>query len=548
MTRDAFLLFPLCVTLTLSSGLALQERTRDDVDALRREQEEDHYRKWLDEDVVYIISPEEKAVFRGLTTPEEKEQFIEQFWFRRDPDPRTAVNEYREEHYRRIAYANEQFASGLPGWKTDRGRVYITHGPPDQIEARPSGGRYSRPMHEGGGTTATYPFEVWWYRHIPGIGDDVELEFVDPSFSDEYRLALRPEEKDALLHVPGAGLTLAEELGLAQRDQHPYFSPGMRDYPYMFQRAKDSPFARYETYSMVQRPPEIKYPDLKEIVGVNITFDDLSFRLRQDYFDLNENQVLVPITVEVPNRNLTFREEGGVHRAKLAVYGMITNISNRVIGEFEDDLVVSYTPQSLESGLQRRSMYQKIVPLDRNMRYRLDVVVKDLTSGRVGVTRVGIAPPAHRQETLTASSLLLSNSIRQLEDIPQAEEMFVIGDVKVLPSISNEFYVDHALGVYFQVYNVGINQTTMTPDLSVVYEVVDGAGEKILEFADERGQSIQFFSPQRLVLVWAFSTADLQPGSYRITARVHDRIKGATVEVADDFELTVPPTRMAATR
>ncbi len=549
MTRGASLrcLLPLFMTFTLSSGLALQERRQIDLDALRQEQEEDYYRKWLEEDVVYIISPEERAVFQSLTTPDEREQFIEQFWLRRDPDPRTAVNEFREEHYRRIAYANEQFASGIPGWKTDRGRIYITHGPPDQIEARPSGGRYARPMHEGGGTTATYPFETWWYRHIPGVGDDIELEFVDPSFSDEYRLALRPEEKDALLHVPGAGLTLAEELGLAQRQDHPYFSPGMRDYPYMFERAKDSPFARYETFATVQRPAEIKYTDLKEIVGVNITFDDLPFKVRQDYFQLNENQVLVPITLEFPNRNLTFREEGGVHTARVAVYSVITSITNRVVGEFEDDVVVAYRPESLERGLQQRSMYQKIVPLDRNQRYRLDLVVKDLHSGRVGVTRVGVVPPAYRGETLVASSLLLADSIRQLVEVPDTEEMFVIGDVKVRPSISKEFYANHALGVYFQVYNAGINQTTMTPDLSVRYQVVDGQGKKVLEFVDERGQSIQFFSTQRVVLIWAFSTADLPPGGYRMQVRVHDRIKDAVVEVEDDFELTAPQ-RMAAAR
>ena len=230
-----------------------------DASALRQEESQDYYRKWLDEDVVYIITEEEREVFQSLTTPEEKEQFIEQFWRRRDPDPSTAVNEFKEEYFRRIAYANEHFSSGLPGWMTDRGRIYIIHGPPAEIEAHPSGGYYERPANEGGGSTVTFPFEVWRYRHIEGVGDDVELEFVDPSLTGEYKLALYPEEKDALLNVPGGGSTLAEQLGLATKADRPWFSPGNRGtYPLMPQRAKDNPFSRYETYAMVQRPAQIK--------------------------------------------------------------------------------------------------------------------------------------------------------------------------------------------------------------------------------------------------------------------------------------------------
>ncbi len=211
----------------------------------RQEEAEDYYRKWLTRDVVYIISDEEKEVFAKLTTAEEQERFIEQFWFRRNSDPTTRVNEYKEEHYRRIAYVNEYFQSGIPGWETDRGRIYIIHGPPDEVESHPSGGSYKRPYHEGGGYTSTFPFEIWEYRHIDGIGDDIELEFVDSSQSGEFRLALLPEEKDALLNVPGAGLTLAESLGWAKKSDRPYFSPGT-NYPYQHPRIQDDPFMRFE--------------------------------------------------------------------------------------------------------------------------------------------------------------------------------------------------------------------------------------------------------------------------------------------------------------
>jgi len=137
----------------------------------KKQQEKDYrkeikgtYKKWLDEDVVWIITDEEKAAFKQLSNDEERDSFIEAFWQRRDPTPDTEENEYKEEHYQRIAYANEHFAAGIPGWKSDRGRIYIMYGKADEIESHPSGGSYERPMSEGGGETSTFPFEDWRYR------------------------------------------------------------------------------------------------------------------------------------------------------------------------------------------------------------------------------------------------------------------------------------------------------------------------------------------------------------------------------------------------
>jgi len=175
------------------------------------------YRQWLNEDVIYIISPEERNAFLQLDTNEEREQFIEQFWLRRSSNPDLPDNDFKEEHYRRIAYANEHYASGIPGWKTDRGRMYIMWGPADEIDSHPSGGTYDRPMEEGGGSTTTYPWETWRWRYLEGIGENVILEFVDPSGSGEYHLTMDPSEKDALLHVPGAGLSLLESMGMASK-------------------------------------------------------------------------------------------------------------------------------------------------------------------------------------------------------------------------------------------------------------------------------------------------------------------------------------------
>ena len=182
----------------------------------------EYYKKWLREDVTYIITDEEKNVFKDLATDEEKGELHRAVLVSPRPRSRTSENEFKDEHYRRIAFANERFPSGIPGWKTDRGRIYITFGPPAEIESHPSGGSYNREIWEGGGQTSTFPFERWRYRHIDGIGDDIEIEFVDKSMTGEYRIALSPDEKDALLFVPNAGLTWREEMGLSSKQDRPY--------------------------------------------------------------------------------------------------------------------------------------------------------------------------------------------------------------------------------------------------------------------------------------------------------------------------------------
>src|SRR5580658_9114749 len=169
------------------------------------------YKTWLNEEVPYIISDDERKAFTSLSNDEERDAFIENFWLRRNANADSPENEFREEHYRRIAYANEHYAAGKPGWKTDRGRIYITFGPPDSIDSHPSGGNYERPVEEGGGSTSTFPFEDWNYRYIEGLGENINIEFVDTCMCSDYHFTIDPTEKDALKEVPNAGSTFYEQ-------------------------------------------------------------------------------------------------------------------------------------------------------------------------------------------------------------------------------------------------------------------------------------------------------------------------------------------------
>ncbi len=503
----------------------------------QQEDAEDYFKKWMKEDAVYIISEDEKSVFNKLSTLDEKEQFIEQFWHRRDPDLRTAANEYKEEHYRRIAYVNERFHSGKPGWKSDRGRVYIIHGEPAEIEAYPSGGFYDRPFDEGGGQTTVYPFEIWRYRHIDGVGDDIMLEFVDDSFTGDYHLALNPEEKDAMLHVPGGGLTWAEQVGLSTKADRPYFSPGQHN-PAYASGHRNSPFYRYEIFSGVQKVQQIKYNDLKELVKVDIGYESLPFLVRSDYFRLNDQQVLVPITLELENSDMMFERDGEVYSARIGLYGAVTSLGNRFIEEFDHDLVVSFEPQKLERGRQGRSMYQKVLLLENKTRYKLDLIVKDLGSNNIGVIKKAIIPTPGVKETdkLSSSSLILSDFIQQLGELPKYDEMFVLGDVWIRPSITKNFSRKLPLGIYLHLYNFGMDQSSNSPELEVNYKIRRG-GQVVQEATDSEGESIQFVSEQRMVLIKLLDLSDLEPGSYRIEVEAWDQLSDAKARVEDNFRV-----------
>ncbi|HKP36845.1 MAG TPA: GWxTD domain-containing protein [Pyrinomonadaceae bacterium] len=489
------------------------------------------YKDWLDKDVAYIITDEERKAFKKLATDDEREHFIEEFWRRRDPDPDTDENEYREEYYERIAYANEKFASGIPGWKTDRGRIYITYGKPDEIESHPSGGPYQRESYEGGGSTSTYPFERWFYRYIAGVGSGVEIEFVDPTGSGEYRIARNPDEKDALLYVPGAGLTMAEEMGLATKGDRIQNVLGVGNAKYM--REQDSPFSRLQLLADLSRPPQIKFNDLASAVNTPVIEDNpLNFDVRVDFFRQSDDRVITAFTIQTENNNLVFQDSGGVLQAQLNIFGKITHVSGRRAGIFEDPVITRATPQELAEAKDRKSAYQKAVALAPGT-YKLDVIVRDIASGATGVRHVNVPVPKYDPTKLATSTLVLASRLESLGDQP-AVGMFTIGTVKVIPNVSGIYHRGTPVGVYMQIYNAGIDQTTLRPSVDVEYALMKDGKELGKQTEDWRGNSD---SGQRLTLARLVDSRDLNPGDYSIEVRVRDRVSGQNLVQSAKFTI-----------
>ncbi len=502
-----------------------------------------YYKKWVEEDVLYIITEDEKATFQALRNDEERENFIEQFWFRRNPTQRPGDNPFREEHYRRVAYANQHFASGIPGWKTDRGMIYIKYGPPDQIDSRPTGGLYYRESYEGGGSTTTFPFEKWWYRHIDGFSEDVEIEFVDPSFSGEFRIAMHPDEKDALLNVPNTGLTTVEAAGLADKSDRLSYNPTAwfdHENPQTWGlRMRDSPFNRMEQYFNVQRPPAIKFEDLKVAVSTRVSYNPLSYRIRTDYLKLSSDKILVPITVNIENRNLEFRKELNVNRASINVYGMVTTLTGRIAWEFEEEIAAEFSDENFEIGKNQQSQFQKLISLPPGQRYKLDMVLKDVNSERMGPRTVALVTPKYDAGNLQSSSLILARSVKQAPQSLDRLDQYVLGDLKVVPMVSPEFVPEQSLIPYVQIYNVAIDQTTLKPSLEVTYTMKRGQ-DIVAEVQDLTGSSVQLFSGERVVLLTQIPLENILPGDYTLEISVHDAIAESTHAVSTDFKILEP--------
>src|ERR1700756_302752 len=504
------------------------------------------YRQWLNEDVVYIISPEERQLFLQLGTNEERESFIEQFWLRRSNNPDLPDNDFKEEHYRRIAYANEHFASGIPGWKTDRGRMYIMWGPADEVESHPTGGTYDRPMEEGGGSTSTYPWETWRYRYMEGIGENIIWEFVDPSGSGEYHLTMDPSEKDALLHVPGAGLSLLEQMGMPSKTDRFTRSDGT-NLPTTLGGTPSSmdEFNRLDQYAKAFKPPEVKYKDLEAIVTARIVRDQMHFSWRTDFMKVTNDTVLVPVTVQVPNNQLSFDSKDGVHSATLNVFGRVSSLTGRVVQTFEDPVSRDFPDSLFQQSIKLQSIYQKAIPLRPGL-YRLDIVIKDVKSGNVGVVNTRLQVPRFEDDKLEASSLIVADG-GKLEHVPSKQigtGQFVLGSTKVVPRLDADFATTEKLGIYMQVYNLKADDKTHKSNATFVYTVKKG-DQQVMQFKETSEEMKQ--TGEQVTIERLLPLATLSPGKYSLQIVATDSTSNKTITKTADFSIKAPAdTKTAA--
>jgi len=497
------------------------------------------YKKWLDEDVVYIISDEERKAFKQLSNDEERDQFIEAFWQRRDPTPDTEENEFKDEHYRRIEYANEHFAAGIPGWKSDRGRIYIMYGPADEVESHPSGGTYERPMEEGGGETSTYPFEDWRYRYLEGIGQEVIIEFVDTCMCGEYHMTIDRGEKDALLETPNAGLTLYEQMGMSSKASR--FQGGLEHLGAgpMSMDLQTKEFDRLSQFAKLMAPPPVKFKDLEEVVSHKISMNLMPFDVLADFVKVTGDTVLVPVTIQLKNRDITFTNKDGVQRGTVNIFGRVTTLTGKIAQTFEDTVQADIPAELLAKAAENSQVYWKALPL-RPGRYRFDIVVKDVNGDRVGTWSKGVVVPDFADDKLEASSLIVADQMEPVAAKNVGTGSFVIGAMKVRPRVPPSdgkpvaFKRGQKLNFWMQVYNLSVDDKTHKPSATVEYNVVNMATNKPVIHAVESTDQMGNIGDQ-VTLQKTLSAANLDPGTYRIQIKVNDNISKQTVDPTATF-------------
>jgi GWxTD domain-containing protein len=498
------------------------------------------YKKWLDEDVRWIITDEEQKAFKLLSNDEERDQFIEAFWQRRDPTPDTIENEFKEEHYRRMAYANEHFAAGIPGWKSDRGRIYVMYGPADEIESHPSGGSYERPMEEGGGETSTYPFEDWRYRYLEGIGQEVIIEFVDTCMCGDYHMTMDRSEKDALLYTPNAGLTLYEQMGMANKADR--FTGGglerLGTGPFSTNN-QSKQFDRLEQFYKLQKPPAVKFKDLEEVVSHKINVNLMPFDVRTDFVRVTSDTVLVPVTVQVKNRDVTFVNKDGVQRGTVNIFIRVTTLTGKIVQTDENTVQVDVPAELLPKVTENSSVYWKALPLRPNL-YRIDVAVKDVNGDRSGSWSSRLAVPSYDDDRLASSSLIVADTMQPVSTKEIGTGMFVIGNTKVRPRVASSngkpvaFKRNQKVYFWMQIYNLGMDDKTHKPSATVEYNVINAATNKAVIHTVESTDQMGNIGDQ-MTLEKPLSASSLDPGVYRIQIKVNDNISKQTVDPSATF-------------
>jgi GWxTD domain-containing protein len=500
------------------------------------------FKSWLEQDVAYIISDEERKAFKSLSNDEEREAFIENFWLRRNPNPDSPENEFREEHYRRIAYANDRFAAGKPGWKTDRGHIYIAFGEPDSKDSHPSGGAYQRPMDEGGGETSTFPFEIWHYRYLEGIGENIDLEFVDTCQCGDYHFTIDRSEKDALLHVPGAGLTQYEEMGQAKKaDRFKGNLESLGNGP-MASATQGKEFDRIELAAKVFAPPPVKFKDMENFISEHklLSGPAFPFDVRTDFVKVTENTVLVPVTLQIKNRDITFVTKDGVSTGVVNILGKVTTIMHKTVQTFEDTVEVNEPAELLQKSLDRPSIYWKALPLLPGL-YRLDIVIKDVNNpDHIGIYGKSLEVPTYHDEKLATSTLILADLMNEVSSREIGSGNFVIGNTFVRPRVSPNaatpvsFKRGQQLNFWMQVYNLGIDETTKSNQATVTYQITDTAANTVVLEKQLDSKDLGLHSDQ-LTVEKSVSIAGLQPGKYKVTIKINDGISKQEIAQSAPF-------------
>src|SRR5664280_246524 len=309
---------------------------------------------------------------------------------------------------------------------------------------------------------------------------NIIIEFVDPTMTGEYRMTMDPSEKDALLYVPGAGLTMMESMGLADKTDRFNRTDGTHlGTPFGGETEAMNEFTRLEQFAKLQRPPQIKFKDLESAITSRLSYNILPMKTRIDFFPVTEAQVLTNVTLQFDRKDLQFQFKDGVQKAVIDIYAKFSTMTRRVVNVFEDTVTAAIPPEYLQEFTKGKSIYQKTIPLAPGT-YRLNVVAKDVVGGNLSNYEVAVTVPRPDPDKLASSTLILADLMEKVPSKSIGTGQFVIGSTKVRPRMDDVFKHDEKMGIYLKLYNFGTEEGTHLPSGQVEYEVVkNGTNERI---------------------------------------------------------------------
>jgi GWxTD domain-containing protein len=325
-------------------------------------------RSWLSEDVAYIISPEERCAFLHLHTDEEREQFAEQFWNRRSIDPDSPDNEFKSEHYRRIAFANEKYAEQFPGggkidgWKMDRGRIFVLFGAPDSVvEVLPSGKESATPagQHSEGSCRS----EKWHYQKLQRIAETAGMDFDFVACDAGYYRLVPP-----------------------QGDQAAFLDAVTRNVSRNPKRAEAQKPGNIQLDVGVVPSQKVMFKDLEAIVVTRMVRDQVKLTHRIDFAQATQATTLARIHIQIPlNPNTS---EGSV---QYQLFARVSRPSGWVVDTSE--LAASQiVHDKLDPAFNLDAHLNVPLPAGK---YQLAVVAKNVKTGDVGVERTTFDVPTY---------------------------------------------------------------------------------------------------------------------------------------------------------
>jgi GWxTD domain-containing protein len=476
------------------------------------------YQAWLSQDVVYNITREERSVFLKLANDAEREQFIEEFWVQRNPDRDSLENVFEEEHYRRILFANEHFGTFVPGWKTDRGRICILWGPPDEIEARPAGGKCPGGPEPDGTASTKLPWDTWLYRYLEGFGADVKLDFVywkdaekDLPMGD-YVLTTDPCEAAVSRMSPGPAIFTLEKAQDSSTSQSG--------------TAEKTP--RLELVVKAQRAPTVKFKDLEAVTSSRIVRKQIDVRHQIDSLRATDFAAVVSFTIEIPEKQISLQASDGTRIGQAEVFGRVLDeANNRIVEMFEATVSRERLDSAGTPAPDSWASYQTFRTLRAGV-YRLELAVKDVVSGNCGTATTEFAIPQYNGGELAASSLILG-------DRTESEFAMKSGMPEVRPRPSGEVASGGKLDVFLQAYELSVDEKSNGNNASIVYTVrTDGRDVwREVSTSEELGQRGEEVTIERSLPV-----ASMEAGKYRLQIEINDHVKGRIVSREADFTVT----------